>query len=46
VARARLAESNPLGRIAGVDEVAEAVFDLVAGSRNGVAIVVPGGAEA
>jgi 3-hydroxybutyrate dehydrogenase len=45
-ARARLAESNPLGRIAGVDEVAEAVFDLVAGSRNGVAIVVPGGAEA
>ena len=45
VARARLAESNPLGRIAGIDEVAEAVFDLVAGSRNGVAIVVPGGEE-
>ncbi|MGB8519006.1 MAG: SDR family oxidoreductase [Candidatus Tumulicola sp.] len=45
-ARARLAQTNPLGRIASVEEVAQAVFDLVAGSRNGVAIVVPGGSEA
>lgn len=45
-ARARLAQTNPLGRIASVQEVAQAVFDFAAGSRNGVAIVVPGGAEA
>ncbi len=45
-ARARLAQANPLGRIASVEEVAQAAFDIVAGSRSGVAIVVPGGAEA
>jgi NAD(P)-dependent dehydrogenase (short-subunit alcohol dehydrogenase family) len=42
-ARAQLAQTNPLGRIATVEEVAEAVVDLLTGSRNGVARVVPGG---
>lgn len=42
-ARAQLAQTNPLGRIATIEEVAEAVVDLLTGSRNGVAHVVPGG---
>ncbi|MBV8372438.1 MAG: SDR family oxidoreductase [Candidatus Eremiobacteraeota bacterium] len=45
-ARAHLAQSNPLGRIATVDEVAAAVLDLVTGAQNGAAIVIPGGAVA
>ena len=36
-------KSNPLGRIATVEEVAQAVLDLVASSRNGDALVIPGG---
>jgi NAD(P)-dependent dehydrogenase (short-subunit alcohol dehydrogenase family) len=40
-ARARLAQSNPLGRIATVEEVAAAVLELVGGSRNGASVVVP-----
>ena len=41
-ARARLARSNPLGRLATVEEVAAAVLELVGGSTNGAAIVIPG----
>lgn len=37
-----LAQSNPEGRIAQVDEVAAAVMMLVEGSQNGVAMIVPG----
>jgi NAD(P)-dependent dehydrogenase (short-subunit alcohol dehydrogenase family) len=40
-ARERLAQQNPLGRIAEVDEVAEAVFELAAGDETGVALVIP-----
>jgi 3-hydroxybutyrate dehydrogenase len=43
-ARARLAQSNPQGRIATVEEVAAAVLDLITGSQNGSAVVIPGGA--
>jgi 3-hydroxybutyrate dehydrogenase len=43
-ARARLAESNPQGRIASVDEVAAAALELIAGTSNGLAVVVPSGA--
>jgi NAD(P)-dependent dehydrogenase (short-subunit alcohol dehydrogenase family) len=42
-ARAHLARSNPLGRIATVEEVADSVLDLIASSRNGDAVIVPGG---
>lgn len=45
-ARERLAQSNPENRIATVDEVAAAALELIAGSRNGVAVVIPGGAVA
>lgn len=45
-ARERLAKSNPGGRIATVQDVAGAVLDLVTGSRNGVAVIVPGGTSA
>lgn len=41
-ARAHLAQSNPEGRIATVEEVARGVLDLVAGTHNGVALVIPG----
>jgi 3-hydroxybutyrate dehydrogenase len=41
-ARGRLAESNPEGRIATAEEVAEGVVDLIVSARNGVALVVPG----
>jgi 3-hydroxybutyrate dehydrogenase len=40
-ARERLAQQNPLGRIAVVEEVAEAVFELAAGDATGVALVIP-----
>ena len=43
-ARARLAQSNPQGRIASVDEVAAAALELIAGTSNGLAVVVPSGA--
>lgn len=42
-ARAQLAEMNPGGRIASVDEVAEAAVGLVTSERTGCALVVPGG---
>jgi NAD(P)-dependent dehydrogenase (short-subunit alcohol dehydrogenase family) len=45
-ARARLAQSNPHGRIATVQEVALAALDLIEGDQNGVAVVIPGGATA
>jgi len=41
-AREKLAESNPGGRIATVEEVAAGVLDLITGSRNGAALVIPG----
>ncbi len=45
-ARSSLALMNPEGRIATVDEVAQAALDLICGDKNGVALVVPGGMEA
>jgi NAD(P)-dependent dehydrogenase (short-subunit alcohol dehydrogenase family) len=45
-ARATLAQMNPEGRLATVDEVARVSLDLMASGKNGVAVVVPGGAEA
>jgi NAD(P)-dependent dehydrogenase (short-subunit alcohol dehydrogenase family) len=42
-ARTRLAQSNPQGRIATVEEVAAGVLELIAGSRNGAVVVIPGG---
>ncbi len=45
-ARTSLALMNPEGRIATVDEVAQAALDLICGDKNGVALVVPGGIEA
>jgi len=46
VARKSLADMNPEGRIATVEEVAQASLDLICGKKNGVSLVVPGGAEA
>jgi NAD(P)-dependent dehydrogenase (short-subunit alcohol dehydrogenase family) len=40
--RRLLASSNPEGRIASVDEVAEGVVMLIAGSQTGAAMIVPG----
>ena len=45
-ARSALAKMNPGGRIATLDEVAAAALALIAGTRTGVAVVIPGGAEA
>ncbi|MGB6984955.1 MAG: SDR family oxidoreductase, partial [Candidatus Aquilonibacter sp.] len=45
-ARSSLALMNPEGRIATVDEVAQAALDLIVGDKNGIALVVPGGMEA
>jgi NAD(P)-dependent dehydrogenase (short-subunit alcohol dehydrogenase family) len=45
-ARAIMAQSNPEGRIATADEIARGVLDLIEGSRNGIALVIPGGATA
>lgn len=45
-ARATLAEMNPGGRLATVEEVAQVSLELMAGKKNGVSIVVPGGMEA
>jgi NAD(P)-dependent dehydrogenase (short-subunit alcohol dehydrogenase family) len=44
-ARAHLAQSNPEGRIATIDEVAAAALVLVTGSRTGIALVIPGNGE-
>ncbi len=43
--RAILAQSNPEGRIATVEEVAQGVLRLIEGSRTGIALVVPGFTE-
>ena len=40
--RQLLAASNPEGRIATVDEVAEGVLMLIGGSQTGIAMIVPG----
>ncbi len=40
-AREFLAQANPEGRIATVEEVAEAVLDLIIGGQTGLAVVVP-----
>jgi NAD(P)-dependent dehydrogenase (short-subunit alcohol dehydrogenase family) len=45
-ARQSLAMMNPEGRIATVDEVAQASLELICGEKNGVSLVVPGGMEA
>ena len=45
-ARETLAHMNPQGRLASVAEVAAAALDLMLGEKNGVSIVIPGGAEA
>ncbi|HEY1654193.1 MAG TPA: SDR family oxidoreductase [Candidatus Tumulicola sp.] len=41
-ARSRLARSNPQGRIATVAEVAAVALELIAGTRTGEAVVIPG----
>ena len=41
-ARTSLAQMNPEGRLATLDEVAAAALDLICGNRNGIALVVPG----
>ncbi len=40
-AREMLARSNPEGRIATADEVAEAILELIEGTQNGTELVVP-----
>ena len=45
-ARQSLADMNPEGRIASVDEVAQTALDLICSDKNGVSVVIPGGAEA
>jgi NAD(P)-dependent dehydrogenase (short-subunit alcohol dehydrogenase family) len=45
VARASLAQMNPEGRLATVEEVADAALALIVGEKNGVAFVVPGDRE-
>ncbi len=45
-ARETLAGMNPEGRIATVDEVADAALDLICGDKNGISLIVPGGMEA
>jgi 3-hydroxybutyrate dehydrogenase len=46
MARARLAEMNPQGRIATVDEIATSAIDLLCSEKTGVCVVIPGGEEA
>ena len=46
VARETLAGMNPQGRIASVEEVADASLDLMCSEQNGVSLIVPGGIEA
>lgn len=45
-ARTSLARMNPQGRIATIEEVADAALEVICGDRNGVALVVPGLTEA
>ncbi len=39
--RELLARSNPQGRIATADEVADAILELIEGSDTGLALVIP-----
>ena len=41
-ARERLARTNPGGRIATTEEVADGVIELITGDHNGAALVIPG----
>jgi NAD(P)-dependent dehydrogenase (short-subunit alcohol dehydrogenase family) len=43
--RGLLAQSNPEGRIATAEEVAQGVIDLIDGTRTGIALVIPGFTE-
>jgi 3-hydroxybutyrate dehydrogenase len=45
-AKATLAGMNPQGRIASVEEVAEAALSLMCADKNGISLIVPGGIEA
>jgi NAD(P)-dependent dehydrogenase (short-subunit alcohol dehydrogenase family) len=45
-AKESLAAMNPGGRIASVEEVAQASLELICSDKNGVSLVVPGGLEA
>jgi NAD(P)-dependent dehydrogenase (short-subunit alcohol dehydrogenase family) len=45
-ARELLARGNPAGRVATVEEVAQAVLDLVNGTSTGIALIVPSFATA
>jgi NAD(P)-dependent dehydrogenase (short-subunit alcohol dehydrogenase family) len=44
-ARKSLADMNPEGRIATVEEVASVSLDLICSAKNGVSVVIPGGEE-
>lgn len=46
VARERLAQMNPGGRIVSPEEVAQSALELCEGDENGVSVVLPGGARA
>ncbi len=46
MARESLASMNPEGRIATVEEVAQASLGLMCSDKNGVSLVIPGGMEA
>jgi NAD(P)-dependent dehydrogenase (short-subunit alcohol dehydrogenase family) len=43
-AREMIARANPEGRIATAQEVAQGVLELIEGTHNGIALVIPGGA--
>lgn len=45
-ARETLAEMNPEGRIASVEEVADAAMELICSGKNGISLIVPGNIEA
>lgn len=45
-ARQTLAGMNPEGRIASVEEVADAAMELICSEKNGISLVVPGNIEA
>jgi len=45
-ARTQLAQMNPEGRIATVEEVAEAAIAIIRGNRTGVSLVIPGNTAA
>lgn len=45
-AKEKLAEMNPEGRLATVEEVAEASLGLICSDKNGISLIVPGETEA